>query len=366
MNDPANSPDTDELTEELIGLLFESSPYISPDGGNIDAIVQHDGRAVYFYLNGGESFGTRACWVRNLQQGPLVLNEEEMASGLPPMLPKTYCADAKPQPAPNPDDLQIVWLEEGNGAALLEHGQAIAMIPPWSGVDGFHGYSAACAVESPLCWPMPENDSLQLRIRRSIEFWESCKSEHDHPFAVLQPKLIEFYESKFAAPAKYFAIDGGQFPPRGACIFRPANQDSITIATVGMSLRPQPNVEMFVENPVLQRRVELAISIPGNPTDQELQPLLEQISGLVSFPWQQWTWFGHGHTCAARGLDRLFKSSYSLVAFTAELEGRPRLDLEFRGDPVNLLWMHPITDAEQKQLAGRELTLADLAATPRV
>ena len=98
-----NEPDAN--TEQLNGLLFETSPY-----GNIDAIVQHDGRAVYFYLNGVEPFGTRACWVRNLQAGPLVLNEDEMQQGLPPMLPKTHCRNAAAQPIPVAEYLEICLL----------------------------------------------------------------------------------------------------------------------------------------------------------------------------------------------------------------------------------------------------------------
>ena len=348
-----NEPDAN--TEQLNGLLFETSPY-----GNIDAIVQHDGRAVYFYLNGVEPFGTRACWVRNLQAGPLVLNEDEMQQGLPPMLPKTHCRNAAAQPIPVAENLEIVWFEEGNGAALLEGSETIAVIPPWSGVDGFHGYAAECAVESPLCWPLPENESLQMRISRAAEFWNSCKSESEHPFAFLQPQLLACYENQFSAKPKYFAIDGGQFPPRGACVFRPADQQTVAVATVGMSLRPQPNIEMFVETPSSQRRIELAITLPGSPSDEQLQPLLEQISGLVSFPWQQWTWFGHGHTCAMRGLDGLLDRACEFVAFVNEKDS-PISELVFRDDPIILLRMLPISADQQKALSSRELSLDDLA-----
>ena len=350
--------DPESNTEQLAGLLFQTSPY-----GNIDAIVQHDESAVYFYLNGVEPFGMRACWVRNLKDGPLVLNEDQMQQGLPPMLPKTHCRVAGAQPVPNAEDLEIVWFEEGNGAALLENGKTIAVIPPWSGVDGFHGYAADCGMESQLCWPMPENESLQLRISRAGEFWNSCKFENDHPFAFLQPRLINAYETQFRSKAKYFAIDGGQFPPRGACVFRPADDDSVTIATVGMSMRPQPNVEMFAEDPRAKRRIELVITIPGSPSDEQLQPLLEQISGMVSFPWQQWTWFGHGHSCAIRGLEGLFEQAFDFVAFRDEADGErnsPLEDLSFRDDPVNLLRMLPITAGQQKSLASGKLSVADL------
>ena len=97
-------------------LLFETSPY-----GNLDAIVEHDERAVFFYLSGqgraDDKFGTRACWVRNLVPGPYVINEDEMKQGIPPALPRTHCKYSDGRAAPTTDQLEIVWFEEGNGAA---------------------------------------------------------------------------------------------------------------------------------------------------------------------------------------------------------------------------------------------------------
>jgi hypothetical protein len=83
--DPNPKQSNERLSEPVV-LHFETSPFQT-----IDAIVQHDGKSVYFYLNeshlrDGQSenpntniqtgFGTRACWVRNLEIGPLVLNED--------------------------------------------------------------------------------------------------------------------------------------------------------------------------------------------------------------------------------------------------------------------------------------------------
>jgi len=79
-------------TRETNSILFQTSPY-----GNLDAIVEHDGRAVYFYLSAGQRpdnrFGMRACWVRNLELGPHVINQEDMEAGIAPMLPRYDCAD---------------------------------------------------------------------------------------------------------------------------------------------------------------------------------------------------------------------------------------------------------------------------------
>jgi len=133
------------MTDSTETILFETSPF-----GTLDGIVEHDGRVVYFYLNereneaGTESrFGTRACWVRNLERGPMVFNKADMAAGKSPLLPRNDCLDPTLLKLPESGELEIVWFEEGNGAALIETElenktrNTIAVIPPWSGVDGF-------------------------------------------------------------------------------------------------------------------------------------------------------------------------------------------------------------------------------------
>ncbi len=263
MNQTPPTP-VDRLDEPVV-LLFETSPF-----GTLDAIVQHDGKSVYFYLNESKQgrqnvFGTRACWVRNLDIGPFVLNEDEMRQGISPMLPRTETLHREGQPVPDPQNLRIVWLEEGNGAALIEvlpnsdTTQTLAVIPPWSGLEGFHGYAAECAVETPLCWPMPDNPRLELRIKRAKEFWEEFESQPD-PFAQLQPQILSAYDGQFLPSRdkngrqsdrlpqqQYFSINGGNFPPRGMVSYQ--FSDLLILATVGVSLCPQPAVELFTEDP---------------------------------------------------------------------------------------------------------------------
>ncbi len=335
MNIESTHTDLGEYNSELQGLLFETSPY-----GNLDAIVQHDHRAVYFYLNGDESFGTRACWVKNLIPGPLVLNQDEITAGVPPLMPKPYCTNNEPQAVPVADSLRIIWLEEGNGAALYEDTQLLAVIPPWSGTDGFHGYAKECSMENPIAWPLIELESLLIRIARAQEFWESCRSETKHPFAHLQPELLAIYNRWFGVEGRYFSLDGGHFPPRGAMLYR--CPDRIAMVSVGMSLRPQPNVEMSVEHPADLRRIELGIELPAQVPDDQLQPLLEQFSGLVAFPWQAFTWFGQGHSCQFPQLQQwLACDTVRFEAATNENSTSGSLQLEFRGDPIQFLWLKP-------------------------
>ena len=366
-------PNPSERLSDPVVLLFETSPY-----GTLDAIVQHDGKAVFFYLNEGQNaaqnqdrqptesnqkFGTRACWVRNLDIGPYVLNEEEMRRGISPMLPRTHCVDTNPGSIPVAENLEIVWLEEGNGAALIENlpdspePKTLAIIPPWSGLEGFHGYASECAMESPLCWPMPDNPRLQQRIESAKEFWNQFEPENlgpefdnqtysDAPFVGLQQELLKCYDDHFlnepnqsaAVDKKYFAIDGGKFPPRGMIQY--LTDDSLVLLTVGMSLCPQPAVEIFSDTPKEQRRIELGIRIDGKKQIQFARENVgAQLSGLAAYPWQNFTWLGAGHTCDFSDVIPGYTGAILTV------DDQPKLP-RFREDPVTLLWLVPKSEAE--------------------
>ena len=343
-------------------LVFENSPY-----GNLDAIVQQDGRAVYLYLSrqstgSDQDFVTRACWVRNLQQGPYVLNEDEMRQGIAPMLPRTHCKSVQPGRLPQPDDLKIVWFEEGNGVALLERRdvreqfETLAVIPPWSGMDNFVGYAAECASESPLCWPLPSNPKLKDRIDRADEFWNSFRSKPD-PFATLQSAILESYRARWSTDSigdpTYYSIDGGRFPPRGMVHYRTAQHH--VLATVAMSLCPQPLVELFVENPRNARRIELAIEIGQDTSDEILDNARQTLSRLAGYPWNEFTWLGHGHTCQFAGV--LPNVETVRLVNDVELNGENAVEFStFRSDPIQLLWLQPLDGEQELDLASNTKT----------
>ncbi|MDG1874699.1 MAG: suppressor of fused domain protein [Mariniblastus sp.] len=377
------TPDnSNQLLAEPEILIFETSPF-----GTLDAIVQHDGRAVYFYLNQSRQssvdFGTRACWVRNLQIGPLVINEDEMQQGIPPMLSRTHCVYREGQTLPDPEQLSIIWLEEGNGAALVEtdvagKAKTLCLIPPWSGLEGFHGYALECAIESPLCWPMPDNEKLDTRVIRAKEFWnsfldsialpkDSSQPSAPDPFAVLKSSLLECYQPRFnneqKIEPKYFSIGGETFPP---CeLVQYSSDQSTVLATVGMSLCPQPAVELFANNPPQQRRIELAIRMPGNLEEDasRSQVIAEQIGKLAGYPWRNLTWFGAGHTCQLPNVWDGFELALiiSELDFPASLKLNPTLP-DFRQDPVNMLWLIPISLADKQQLEEKQLTTNQVAS----
>ena len=355
-SDSPLKPDGDHQTDEQQTLLFESSPY-----GNLDAMVQHDDHSVYFYLNGPSPFGTRACWVRNLETGPYILDTEAMKRGQTPMMPRTHCTTPLALPLPDPETLNVIWLEEGNDAALLENNQAIAFIPPWSGVDGFHGYAAACSAENELCWPMPPTAQLHQRLARSAEFWLSFQDETENLFQQLQRQLLHLFNERFGTetPGNYFSIDGGEFPPRGLSLY--AGDQGIVGTTIGMSLCPQPNVELNAETPAAFRRVELGLQFKTARNLEAFEPAWQALGGLAAYPWQRLTWLGSGHTVPFNAFAELLGNEYRYALLVSDQQQPQPVDLPpFRGDPTNLLWLVPITETQREQLASGDLAISDI------
>ena len=142
-------------------LLDEVSPL-----GNVQAVVEAHGGACYFYLFGAPDtgLGTRSVWIRNLQRAPEHLDVEAMRSGKPPLNPKPFCRDSGEPSAPAFQMLRVCWLPEGNGAALYDGSDLIAIIPPWSGQGGFHGYARDCVGQGPVAWELPEDATLRRRL----------------------------------------------------------------------------------------------------------------------------------------------------------------------------------------------------------
>jgi hypothetical protein len=338
--------------DQVETLLFERSPF-----DNLDAIVEQDGRVVYLYLSGSEEFGVRACWVRNLIEGPLALRQAELQQGLPPVLPRIHCHTNQPGPVPKAEDLRVVWFTEGNGLALLEGEELLAVIPPWSGLGGFYGYARDCTSENEICWPMPESGALQERIVLARQTWETWRT--GTPFAQLQPLQLTRYTERFGSSVQYFSIDGQKFPPRGLGVFR--SETATTLATVGMSLVPQPKVEMAVEDSRMKRRIELALRVPdrdGVPVEQaEVQRLAGQLAGLASAPWKRWTWYGQQHTCefdfSADRKQAVFVRADSWVKTSRADDWS--LPPAF-SEPVSLMYVAPLTAAEFAAVQSHGLT----------
>jgi hypothetical protein len=309
--------------------------------------VEQDDRVVYFYLHGvpDTGFSVKSCWVRNSVTAPQTLEAEHMREGIPPLLPQQYCGHPEGAPPLKEEDLQVVWFEEGDAAALMLQSDVLAVIPAWSGTDGFHGYARDCTGESPLCWPLPTDRHLFDRIERARAFWQSW--EEGGPWAQVQEELMEAYEQQLGTYSNYYAIDGGQWPPKA--LLRIPIKDAVALVTAGMCIRPQPSVEMYVEDARPYRRIELGMCLDSAFPDEVVRSCMEYLSGQSNYPWNRYTWLGHGHTFPCDVIPPGPNGEqFPFVLLQRESPASPAIALpEYRGDPVHLLWMVPITDRER-------------------
>jgi hypothetical protein len=265
---------------EPIVLLEDPSP-----NGNGLAIVEQDDRvACFYFMTEIDSVKRiRTCWVRNLQPAPEVLDALGMREGLPPMLPRAHCKDPDGSPPLDPQNLRIVWSEEGDAAALYERNELLAVIPSWSGSSGFDGFARDCLGDGPIAWELTDTNVSHQRYAKAEEYWRSWDDGDLWPG--YQDKMLGAMQQAFGSHSRYFAIDGGNWPPKALVWF---NYNSAAIrSTIGVSLRSQPSVELSVENPSPFQRIELGACLDLSVGETVIKEVAAYISGQSGIPWSQ-------------------------------------------------------------------------------
>ncbi|WP_373046734.1 suppressor of fused domain protein [Vulgatibacter sp.] len=327
--------------------------------GNVTALVEDDGRSIYLYLEGaeGSDFGTRAVWVRNRLKAPWLMEVERMQGGQAPMLQARYVVDPEGGPSLSPDRIEFLWFEDGEGVALLEEGDILAVIPPWSGVQGFAGYARDCALESPFCAPLgtpQSNPDVYRLLSQAASFWNDWD---EHTWPKLQEQLLGAYRQAFGRERQVYETGQERFPP--ALLAQYERDGAWVLATGGMSIRPQPRVDRGSGAGAPFRRIEIAVAVEKALLPDPM-PLVRWLAGQATLPWDRYTWLGHGHTV---GCSALAAAGFAGVVLSSEAPGAPELHLpHVRGEHVELLWALPITAEEQAiaAAAGGEALLEQL------
>jgi hypothetical protein len=326
--------------ENVRVLMEENSP-----NGYLTAVLEESRGVVYLYIVGArETFGMRGVWVRNLRAAPAEFETQVVKNGLPPLLPASACAHPAGATPIDLEKVRIVWFEGGDGAAMFEGDELLAVAPGWSGDDGYRAYARDCVQENPLCSPLTNAPQIVQRVREAERFWKSWEKGH---WGELQPKFLSAYERAFGKEKQYFAIDGGKWPPKALARFE--TDEAIVLATLGVSIQPQPGVEMVLKDPKSARRIEFGFAFERASVDEAALELAAQyVSAQSNLPWYAFTWVGHGHTidCDPCPAGREFSSVMLVKDSKIEMP-------EYRGEPVNLLWMLPITPHE-REVAERD------------
>jgi hypothetical protein len=331
-------------------LYQETNPYSS-----MTAFLEDDGRTVYLYLQSqfNPGYKMQSVWVKNRVPAP---DTTDLSTGMAPVLSKTEVVDPYNISPISVEDVHFIWLEEGNGVALFVKEKLCAFLPPWSGVQGFHGYSANAKIEATTAHPLgnPDYGVLADRIAGSRKFWE-FRAEKDS-WSKIQSGVLSHLEAQFGSHTQYWSADGGKFPIIGIAKFR-TGQLSI-YSTVGMSAQNMPCVELFVKNYQAEARIELVIAIQ-EPTGNLSETWAPHFIGeLVKYPWNMQNWFGEGHSISLPKKDPLSETEFDHLVFVKKTDfsqigdqkiEMPRLEGFVSADrnPVNFLFLIPILEEER-------------------
>ena len=322
-------------------LVESSSPVCS-----VQAFAEESETCVYFYLwfsPDSECARVKPCWVCNTCPAPEGMDQEAMERGEAPRMPRKNCLHDPRGIRLDPHALSIVWLEEGDGAALLENGRILALIPGWAG-ESFPGYARHASGTTPFAWALEEAEAvLSRRVAQSQAYWETMEGGY---WPAFQEAGLCALENFFGKYEKYYAIDGGNFPTKALVTGR---RGGVRYGlTLGMGALCQPVAEQYFQDggAALHRRIELAFAAGEDLPEAGWMGMLNYLSGQSSLPWSAVSWLGHGHTipCRAAGME-----SFPAVVLVdpRELSGIPSPAYPaFLGGPVPPRWAVPVTPEE--------------------
>jgi hypothetical protein len=346
-------------------LLEGESPY-----GSRRVVVESDGATTAAYLHDAETV-VGAAWIANHEPAPPGTDLSRLESGRAPLMPAAHTKHPSGRLPLDPRTLRALWFEEGDGVAIIEGGQLLAVIPGWSDMSrGMPGYSRDVIGQTPFGWSLDEAmEGLGPRADRATAFWRW--RQRGDSWASFQRSLLGHLLARLGPGARYWDIGGGRQPSVGVSERPPAgHRDYTVLSTVGMSCQRMPAVEQAMEDATGAARIELAIA-----TTLPSQDAARLFLWLGQYPWRAVTWFGPGHTVRWYREPATFPlgGGYEAVLLMGEpsaLLGPEVPDLSgftVAGDPVRWLWIVPISERERAlaKERGAPSLITQLAAQRR-
>ncbi|MFD0665524.1 suppressor of fused domain protein [Thermocatellispora tengchongensis] len=239
----------------------------------------------------------------------------------------------------------MLWFEEGDGAAVYEDGDLLAVIPGWADLTrSMPGYARDAIGETAFAWALAEAmEGLGPRVAKAAAYWQWRRA--DGAWASFQQFVMGHLDSRVGTAGRYWDGSGGRMPTIGITERPPERgRDYTIVSTVGMSCQRMPTVEQYIDRPEAYARVELALATRGDAREAARLFLW-----LAQYPWHSVTWLGHGHTAKWYHEPATFPmgSGFHGVLLTADPPGLPDLSgFTFGGEAVRWLWLAPITEQE--------------------
>lgn len=332
-------------------MLIQSTSPICP----VEVFAEDDGRTCYFYMRtfpDSRDSEMTACFVCNTTgiENEVSLEQwTEDSDGHAPMIPYSQVTHDTAGLTLSPDDLEVVWTMEGSGAGLVCKGELLAFIPDWADQDSFCGYSKYIRGQTDFGWEMtsakPQLDEI---ISAGKSFWKQMEGDFWPDF---QQSRLDALNEFMGEQDKYFAIDGGKFPPRALVT---GEKNGIKYGfTLGMSLLRQPMVECFYQQRTADfSRVELGFACRAEQ-QSVFMPVLQRMAGAAALPWATISSLGHGHTILLKDI-KGFPAAWLINDNLLKESAAPKFAPAF-GERVNLLWVVPITEQEYSYLLDYDM-----------
>jgi hypothetical protein len=331
-------------------LLENESPYASRR-----VVVECDGSTTAAYLHDAVT-AIAATWIANHLKAPATVDLARLNSGQAPEMPAEHTKHPQGRPPLDPRSLRALWLEEGDGVAILEDDELLAVIPGWSDMSrGMPGYSRDVIGQTPFGWSLDDAmEGLGPRTAAAEDFWRWRADQG--AWAGFQQAVLGHLLSRLGPGAKYWDVGGGKQPPVGVSERPPTAQRPYTVlSTVGMCCQRMPAIEQTGDHAGSRARIELAIATTMPSTNAARIFLW-----LAQYPWREMTWLSAGHTVPWYHEPSTFplgngNEAVLLLDEPGALPGPEVLDLSgfsFGGEEARWLWVIPIS--ERERLLARE------------
>ncbi|GII91443.1 hypothetical protein Ssi02_16740 [Sinosporangium siamense] len=325
-------------------VLNDDNPYRSRT-----LVVECDEVSSVAYLCARDGTVHGASWLANHVEAPEEIDAGRISAGLPPLMPRANTRN--PTGRDRLGRLSALWFEEGDGVALYEGTELLAVIPGWADVSrGMPGYARDALGESPFAWSLADAyEGLGPRLAKAHSYWQWRRAEAS--WASFQQFVMGHLDVMTGPAGRYWDAGGDRLPTMGITERPPHDQRSFTIlSTVGMSCQRMPTVERYIDRPDAFARIELAVATRGDPREAARLFLW-----LGQYPWHSVTWLGHCHTAKWYHDPATFPlgAGFAGVMLVADPPGLPPLSgFTFGGDAVRWLWLVPLTEGELSSSAG--------------
>lgn len=338
-------------------IYQETNPY-----GSFTAFLEEDERTTYLYLQceNNPEWGIKSLWIRNHIPAPKERNPDDFGLGLAPVLVQSELMQSEGMPSLDPKEIHFIWLEEGDGLFLFIGDEMEAFLPPWSGLQKFHGYARSAKEDAITASPMgdPKHGVIFDRMMEARKYWE-LRATSDS-WNKIQKHRMEFLESKFGKHTKYWSADGGKYPQLGIACFQSEKTNHLKVfSTIGMSAQNQPSIEMYHKDFQKFTRIELILffHVPEH-SDRSEEWVQHLLGEMIKFPWNTGNWFGHGHTLGMnrRDPDQLYLNfTTTLLRNLSQPQEYHLPDQNYHldelvsenGEIVNFLALIPLTEEEK-------------------